>query len=98
MPESESPNYQVLVRFQEYFEFKTNGEIALRLFPGNQLGAAAVPINGVKAAMALRQGFVDGQENPPAVVFNGSHGEVQNHHTSNERTFGPHGIVANNDW
>jgi hypothetical protein len=35
----------------------------------NALGATAVPISGAEAVMALRQGVVDGQENPPAVVF-----------------------------
>jgi TRAP-type transport system periplasmic protein len=38
MPEGDSPEYQALVRFKEYVEFKTNGEITVRLFPNNQLG------------------------------------------------------------
>ncbi|MFN3614798.1 MAG: TRAP transporter substrate-binding protein [Rubrimonas sp.] len=213
MPEGDSPEYQALVRFKEYVEFKTNGEITVRLFPGNQLGgeremiemvqqgslelsfpadgamagfyppmqawsipymfesapvawrvmqsdfarrmkadmlattgiralafsqngfrsftnnvrplidpedlaglkirtmespvymtmvnalgATAVPISGAEVVMALRQGVVDGQENPPAVVFNGGHGEVQKYYTLNEHTFGLHVIIANEDW
>lgn len=213
MPEGDSPEYQALARFKEYVEFKSNGEMTVRLFPGNQLGseremiemvqqgsleltfpadgamagfyapmqvwsipyifesapiawsvmqsdfakrmkddilattgiralafsqngfrsftnnvrplitpqdmaglkirtmespvymtmvnalgATAVPIAGSEVVMALRQGVVDGQENPPAVVFNGGHGEVQDFFTLNEHTFGLHVIVANNDW
>ncbi len=213
MPEGDSPEFQALSRFKEYVEFKSNGEMTVRLFPGNQLGseremiemvqqgsleltfpadgamagfyapmqvwsipyifesapiawsvmqsdfakrmkddilattgiralafsqngfrsftnnvrplitpqdlaglkirtmespvymtmvnalgATAVPIAGSEVVMALRQGVVDGQENPPAVVFNGGHGEVQDYYTLNEHTFGLHVIVANNDW
>jgi C4-dicarboxylate-binding protein DctP len=213
MPEGDSPEYQALLRFKEYVEFKTNGEITVRLFPNNQLGgeremiemvqqgslelsfpadgpmsgfyppmqvwsipyifesapvawqvlqsdfaddmredilaqtgiralafsqngfrsftnnvrpilnpedmaglkirtmespvymtmvnalgATAVPISGAEVVMALRQGVVDGQENPPAVVFNGGHGEVQDFYTLNEHTFGLHVIIANNEW
>jgi len=213
MPEGDSPEYQALARFKEYVEFKSNGEITVRLFPGNQLGseremiemvqqgsleltfpadgamsgfyppmqvwsipyifesapiawnvmqsdfaermkddilattgiralafsqngfrsftnnvrplitpqdlaglkirtmespvymtmvnalgATAVPIAGAEVVMALKQGVVDGQENPPAVVFNGGHGEVQDFFTLNEHTFGLHVIIANNEW
>lgn len=213
MPEGDSPEYQALARFKEYVEFKSNGDMTVRLFPGNQLGseremiemvqqgsleltfpadgamagfyppmqvwsipyifesapiawsvmqsdfakrmkddilattgiralafsqngfrsftnnvrplitpqdmaglkirtmespvymtmvnalgATAVPIAGSEVVMALRQGVVDGQENPPAVVFSGGHGEVQDYFTLNEHTFGLHVIVANNDW
>ncbi len=213
MPEGDSPEYQALVRFKEYVEFKTNGEITVRLFPNNQLGgeremiemvqqgslelslpadgamagfyppmqvwsipylfesapvawkvlesdfadrmkddilattgiralafsqngfrsftnnvrplvnpddmaglkirtmespvymemvnslgATAVPISGAEVVMALRQGVVDGQENPPAVVYTGGHGEVQKYYTLNEHTFGLHIIIANDDW
>jgi tripartite ATP-independent transporter DctP family solute receptor len=213
MPEGDSPEYQALVRFKEYVEFKSNGEVTIRLFPGNQLGseremiemvqqgslelsfpadgamggfyppmqvwsipyifesapiawhvmqsdfanrmkddilattgirtlafsqngfrsftnnvrplispqdlaglkirtmespvymtmvnalgATAVPIAGSEVVMALRQGVVDGQENPPSVVFTGGHGEVQDFYTLNEHTFGLHLIIANNDW
>jgi TRAP-type transport system periplasmic protein len=213
MPEGPSPEYQALSRFKDYVEFKSGGEITVRLFPGNQLGseremlemiqqgslemsfpadgamggfyppmqvwsipyvfesapiawhvmqsdfaermkddilkttgirtlafsqngfrsftnnvrplispqdlaglkirtmespvymtmvnamgATAVPIAGSEVVMALKQGVVDGQENPPAVVFNGGHGEVQDYYTLNEHTFGLHLVVANNDW
>ncbi len=64
----------------------------------NSLGATAVPISGAEVVMALRQGVVDGQENPPAVVYSGGHGEVQKYYTLNEHVFGLHVIVANNDW
>lgn len=213
MPEGDSPEYQALLRFKEYVEFKSNGELSVRLFPNNQLGgeremiemvqqgslemsfpadgpmsgfyppmqvwsipylfesapiawhvmnsdfarnmkqdilettgiralafsqngfrsftnnvrpliepedlaglrirtmesqvymtmvnalgATAVPISGAEVVMALRQGVVDGQENPPPVVFNGGHGEVQRYFTLNEHTFGLHVIIANDDW
>lgn len=62
------------------------------------LGATAVPISGAEVVMALRQGVVDGQENPPAVVYSGGAGEVQEYYTLNEHTFGLHVIIANNDW
>ena len=64
----------------------------------NALGATAVPISGAEVVMALRQGVVDGQENPPAVVYSGGHGEVQRYYTLNEHTFGLHVIIANNEW
>lgn len=64
----------------------------------NSLGATAVPISGAEVVMALRQGIVDGQENPPAVVYSGGHGEVQKYYTLNEHVFGLHVIIANNDW
>jgi C4-dicarboxylate-binding protein DctP len=62
------------------------------------LGATAVPIAGSEVLMALRQGVVDGQENPPAVVYGGGLGEVQKHYTLNEHVFGLHVILANEDW
>ena len=211
--EGDYPEYNALVRFKEYVEFKTNGEITVRLFPGNQLGgeremleqvqqgsleltfpadgamagfyppiqvwsipylfesapiawevingpfgdamredilaetgmralafsqngfrsftnnirpivdpediagmkirtmespvfmelvgslgATAVPISGAEVVMALRQGVVDGQENPPAVVYSGGAGEVQKYYTLNEHVFGLHVIIANNEW
>jgi TRAP-type transport system periplasmic protein len=64
----------------------------------NSLGATAVPISGAEVVMALRQGVVDGQENPPAVVYSGGHGEVQQYYTLNEHVFGLHVIIANNEW
>jgi TRAP-type transport system periplasmic protein len=50
MPEGESPEYQALVRFKEYVEFKTNGEITVRLFPNNQLGGEREMIEMVSRA------------------------------------------------
>ena len=38
IPEGDFPEYNALVRFKEYVEFKTNGELTVRLFPNNQLG------------------------------------------------------------
>ena len=213
IPEGDFPEYNALVRFKEYVEFKTNGEITVRLFPNNQLGgeremleqvqqgsleltfpadgamagfyppmqvwsipylfesapvawnvinsdfaddmradileetgmralafsqngfrsftnnvrpiinpediaglkirtmespvfmelvnalgATATPISGAEVLMSLRQGVVDGQENPPAVVYGGGLGEVQKYYTLNEHVFGLHVIIANNDW
>lgn len=213
IPEGDFPEYNALVRFKEYVEFKTNGEITVRLFPNNQLGgeremieqvqqgsleltfpadgamagfypkmqvwsipylfesapvawkvlnsdfadsmrgdilketginvlafsqngfrsftnnvrpivnpedieglkirvmespvfmklvnglgATAIPISGAEVLLALRQGVVDGQENPPAVVYGGGLGEVQKYYTLNEHVFGLHLIIANDDW
>lgn len=64
----------------------------------NALGATATPISGAESLMALRQGVVDGQENPPAVVYGGGLGEVQKYYTLNEHVFGLHVIIANNEW
>ena len=64
----------------------------------NSLGATATPISGAEVLMALRQGVVDGQENPPAVVYGGGLGEVQKYYTLNEHVFGLHVIIANEDW
>lgn len=62
------------------------------------LGATAIPIAGAEVLMALRQGVVDGQENPPAVVYGGGLGEVQKYYTLDEHVFGLHVILANEDW
>ena len=64
----------------------------------NSLGATATPISGAEVLLSLRQGVVDGQENPPAVVYGGGLGEVQKYYTLNEHVFGLHVIIANNDW
>lgn len=62
------------------------------------LGATATPISGAEVVMALRQGVVDGQENPPAVVYAGGAGEVQDYYTLNEHVLGLHMIIVNDDW
>lgn len=64
----------------------------------NSLGATATPISGAEVLLSLRQGVVDGQENPPAVVYGGGLGEVQKYYTLNEHVFGLHVIIANNEW
>src|SRR5690554_5564643 len=46
--EGDYPEYNALVRFKEYVEFKTNGEITVRLFPGNQLGGEREMIEQVQ--------------------------------------------------
>lgn len=62
------------------------------------LGATPTPISGAEVLMALRQGVVDGQENPPAVVYGGGLGEVQKYYTLDEHVFGLHVILCNEDW
>lgn len=64
----------------------------------NSLGATATPISGSEVLLSLRQGVVDGQENPPAVVYGGGLGEVQKFYTLNEHVFGLHAIIANDAW
>lgn len=62
------------------------------------LGASPTPIAGSEAVMAIRQGVVDGQENPPSVVYTGGAGDVQKFYTINEHILGLHLIIANDDW
>lgn len=64
----------------------------------NALGATATPISGAEVLMSLRQGVVDGQENPPAVVYGGGLGEVQKYYTLDEHVFGLHVIIADEKW
>ncbi|NVK33062.1 MAG: TRAP transporter substrate-binding protein [Rhodobacteraceae bacterium] len=64
----------------------------------NSLGATATPISGSEVLMSLRQGVVDGQENPPAVVYGGGLGEVQKYYTLDEHVFGLHVIIADENW
>ena len=64
----------------------------------NSLGATATPISGAEVLMSLRQGVVDGQENPPAVVYGGGLGEVQKYYTLNEHVFGLHVVIADDTW
>jgi C4-dicarboxylate-binding protein DctP len=64
----------------------------------NSLGATATPISGAEVLLSLRQGVVDGQENPPAVVYGGGLGEVQKYYTLNEHVFGLHVIIASDEW
>ena len=62
------------------------------------LGASATPISGAETVMALKQGVVDGQENPPSVVYTGGAGDVQKYYTLDEHTLGLHIIVASDKW
>ncbi len=62
------------------------------------LGASPTPIAGAEVVMALKQGVVDGQENPPSVVYTGGAGDVQKFYTINEHVLGLHLIVGNQDW
>jgi len=62
------------------------------------LGASPTPIAGSEAVMAVRQGVVDGQENPPSVVYSGGMGDVQEYYTINEHILGLHIIVADDAW
>ncbi len=62
------------------------------------LGASPTPIAGSEAVMAIKQGVVDGEENPPSVVYTGGMGDVQKYYTLNEHVLGLHLIVANAAW
>ena len=46
--EGDFPEYNAVVRFKDYVEFKTNGEITVRLFPNNQLGGEREMIEQVQ--------------------------------------------------
>jgi C4-dicarboxylate-binding protein DctP len=62
------------------------------------LGASPTPIAGSEAVMAMKQGVVDGQENPPSVVYSGGAGDVQKFYTLNEHILGLHVIIAGDKW
>jgi C4-dicarboxylate-binding protein DctP len=62
------------------------------------LGASPTPIAGSEVVMALKQGVVDGQENPPSVVYSGGAGDVQKYYTLNEHILGLHVIIAGEKW
>jgi TRAP-type transport system periplasmic protein len=62
------------------------------------LGASPTPIAGSEVVMALKQGVVDGQENPPSVVYSGGAGDVQKYYTLNEHILGVHIIIASDNW
>lgn len=51
------------------------------------LGAAPTPIPFPESAMAIRQGVVDGGENPPSTVINGGWAEVIEHMSMDEHIF-----------
>nr|WP_321461955.1 TRAP transporter substrate-binding protein [uncultured Cohaesibacter sp.] len=51
------------------------------------LGAAPTPIPFPESAMAIRQGVVDGGENPPSTVINGGWGEVIKYMSLDEHIF-----------
>jgi len=51
------------------------------------LGAAPTPIPFPESAMAIRQGVVDGGENPPSTVINGGWAEVIKHMSMDEHIF-----------
>lgn len=59
------------------------------------LGAAPTPIPFPESAMAIRQGVVDGGENPPSTVINGGWAEVIKYMSLDEHTFSPAFAYAN---
>ena len=59
------------------------------------LGAAPTPIPFPESAMAIRQGVVDGGENPPSTVINGGWAEVIKYMSLDEHIFSAVFVYAN---
>ena len=62
------------------------------------LGAAPTPIPFPESAMAIRQGVVDGGENPPSTVINGGWAEVIKYMSMDEHIFSAVFAYANPDF
>ncbi|PYE84902.1 TRAP transporter substrate-binding protein [Pseudoroseicyclus aestuarii] len=62
------------------------------------LGAAPTPIPFPESAMAIRQGVVDGGENPPSTVINGGWAEVIDYMSLDEHIFSAVFAYANPDF
>ncbi len=64
----------------------------------SSLGAAPTPIPFNESAMAIRQGVVDGGENPPPTVINGGWAEVIKYMSIDEHIFSATFVTANEGW
>lgn len=62
------------------------------------LGAAPTPIPFPESAMAIRQGVVDGGENPPSTIINGGWGEVIKYMSLDEHIFSGVFVYVNPDF
>ena len=62
------------------------------------LGAAPTPIPYTESAMAIRQGVVDGGENPPPTVINGGWADVIKYMSLDEHIFSATIVTVNDDW
>ncbi|PAU74587.1 TRAP transporter substrate-binding protein [Halomonas salipaludis] len=62
------------------------------------LGAAPTPIPFPESAMAIRQGVVDGGENPPSTIINGGWAEVVKYMSMDEHIFSAVFVYANPDF
>lgn len=54
----EHPEHQALLKFEELFEERTNGEFDVQIFPSNQLGSFFVQIQNMK--QNIQQGHLNG--------------------------------------
>ncbi len=62
------------------------------------LGASPTPLPAPELVMALRQGIVDGQENPIPAIADSGIGEVQKFVSADDHTLGVQFLVANDAW
>ncbi len=64
----------------------------------SSLGAAPTPVPFPESAMAIRQGVVDGGENPPPTILNGGWADVIKHMSLDEHIFSGLFVVVNKNW
>ena len=62
------------------------------------MGATATPIAWAELYTSLQTGVVDGQENPPANVLNGSLQEVQKYYTLDQHSISSLVLMLNEDF
>ncbi|WP_158626111.1 DctP family TRAP transporter solute-binding subunit [Arsenicitalea aurantiaca] len=62
------------------------------------LGATPTPLPATELVMSLRQGIVDGQENPIPAIADSGIGEVQSFVSADDHTLGVQFLVTNDDW
>ncbi|CCO50200.1 putative TRAP dicarboxylate transporter, DctP subunit [Vibrio nigripulchritudo SOn1] len=64
----------------------------------SSLGAAPTPVPFPESAMAIRQGVVDGGENPPPTIINGGWADVIKYMSLDEHIFSGLFVVVNKNW
>ncbi|WP_386692542.1 Solute-binding protein [Lonepinella sp. MS14434] len=64
----------------------------------SSFGAAPTPVPFTESAMAIRQGVVDGGENPPPTIINGGWADVIKYMSLDEHIFSGVFVVTNAQW
>lgn len=62
------------------------------------LGSVPTPLPATEIVISLKQGVVDGQENPIPTIANSGIGEVQKFVSADEHVLGVQFVIANDDW